>query len=263
MEVKWIKFKVGSFDGNSFKKIKKAKLRDGTSYRDRLTAIWFELMDLAGKRNLDGMLIDPTELELPFDYEQQFEDIAVMIDREPEEVECAIAWFIKNKMVEVVDNVYRLANWAKYQSINSLEDVREKNRIRNIAYRARKKQKQLEENVTCDITMTSNDDSRIKNKEEDKEKEYRYSSSACAPTREEVKKFFEEEELKINYDSFFNHYSANNWRVGKDPITDWRAIARIWNENFLKAKSNKLDFELEDWQEKSINEIMQKLKNGG
>ena len=42
--VQWIKLKVGMFDGESFKKIKKAKI-GGESFRDKLTAVWFELMD--------------------------------------------------------------------------------------------------------------------------------------------------------------------------------------------------------------------------
>ena len=45
--VQWIRLKVGMFDGNSFKKIKRAKI-GGVSYRDKLTAVWFELLDLAG-----------------------------------------------------------------------------------------------------------------------------------------------------------------------------------------------------------------------
>ena len=44
--VQWIKMKVGMFDGESFKRIKKAKI-GGLEFRDKLTAVWFELMDLA------------------------------------------------------------------------------------------------------------------------------------------------------------------------------------------------------------------------
>ena len=56
-DVKWIKMMVGMFDGMSFKKIKRAKI-GGESFRDKLTAVWFELMDLAGKCNNDGALVN-------------------------------------------------------------------------------------------------------------------------------------------------------------------------------------------------------------
>lgn len=262
-EVKWIKFKVGTFDGASFKRIKRAKLADGTSYRDRLTAIWFELLDLAGKTNDDGKLVDSQNLELPFDLENQYQDIAVMIDREPEEVKCAIAWFQKNKMIEIIDNVYCLANWAKYQSIKSLDDVREQTKKRVQKYRD--KQKMLECNVTSNATETLSNAPRNKNKEI--EEEYKNPSSSkkeceeTIPTLEEIRKFIEEEEMQIDPVKFYNHYSSNGWMVGKDKINDWKAIARIWNENYLKAKSNKSDIDLEDWQVDGMNEIMEGFKN--
>ena len=136
---------VGAFDGSSFKKIKKATLKDGTSYRDKLTAVWFELLDLAAKKNLQGQLCDVEDLEIPFTSEAQFEDIAIMIDRSPEEVECCIAWFVKNKMISIVDDLYMLSNWEKYQAEDKLTQIREQTRLRVANHRAQKKMC----NVTC------------------------------------------------------------------------------------------------------------------
>ena len=148
-EVKWIKLMVGAFDGSSFKKIKKATLKDGTSYRDKLTAVWFELLDLAAKKNLQGQLCDVEDLEIPFTSEAQFEDIAIMIDRSPEEVECCIAWFVKNKMISIVDDLYMLSNWEKYQAEDKLAQIREQNRVRQKALYDRKKAAKL---IGCDNT---------------------------------------------------------------------------------------------------------------
>ena len=53
-EVKWIKLKVGMFDGTSFKKIKRAKIDGVADFRDKLTAVWFELLDLGAKVNNEG-----------------------------------------------------------------------------------------------------------------------------------------------------------------------------------------------------------------
>ena len=149
-DVKWIKLMVGMFDGASFKKIKRAKLKDGTNYRDKLTAVWFELLDLAGKKNQKGLLCDSVN-EIPFTSEAQFEDIAIMIDREPEEVECCIAWFIKCGMITIVDDVYALANWEKYQAEDKLAQIREQNRIRQKTYYD--KQKALK-NTNTDVSLT-------------------------------------------------------------------------------------------------------------
>ena len=132
--VQWIKLKVGMFDGNSFKKIKRAMI-GGVSYRDKLTSVWFELMDLAGKSNANGYLIDNNEI--PY---HTFEDIAIMIDRETEEVELCMQFFIKERMVEIIDNIYCLSNFEKYQCVEWLEKIREQKRIAQAKWRERKSQ---------------------------------------------------------------------------------------------------------------------------
>lgn len=129
--VQWIKLKVGMFDGNSFKKIKHAKI-GGISYRDKLTAVWFELMDLAGKSNANGCLIDNNEI--PY---QSLEDIAIMLDREEREIELCMQFFINEKMVEIINDVYCLTNFTKYQNQQGLERIREQKRIAQAKWRER------------------------------------------------------------------------------------------------------------------------------
>lgn len=131
--VKWIKLKVGMFDGESFKKIKRAKI-GGESFRDKLTAIWFELMDFAGKCNHDGALIGSNEI--PFD---SYESIATMIDRENDELELCMKFYLREGMIEIIDNVYCLSNFLKYQNQEGLEKIREQKRIAQSKWRERTK----------------------------------------------------------------------------------------------------------------------------
>lgn len=154
--VQWIKLKVGMFDGESFKKIKKAKI-GGESFRDKLTAVWFELLDFAGKCNHSGFLINSREI--PF---QSISDIAVMIDRTPEELELCMQFFINEGMVEIIDDIYLLSNWLMYQNEERLEKIREQKRIRQAKWRATKKLKapDADENVDAEAsTDTSTDTS--------------------------------------------------------------------------------------------------------
>ena len=132
--VQWIRLKVGMFDGNSFKKIKRAKI-GGVSYRDKLTAVWFELLDLAGKSNANGYLIDNNEI--PY---QTFEDIATMLDREEKEIELCMQFFINERMVEIVDDIYCLTNFMMYQNQEGLEKIREQKRIAQAKWRDKKKE---------------------------------------------------------------------------------------------------------------------------
>ncbi len=127
--VQWIKFKVGTFDGISFKRIKKAKIDGVVNFRDKLTAVWFELLDLGGKVNNQGYLLND---EMAF---QSYEDIAIAIDRTEEEVNLCIEWFKKNNMIEIIDDILLISNWTKYQNNDGLEKIKEQNRIRQQRYR--------------------------------------------------------------------------------------------------------------------------------
>lgn len=132
-DVKWVKLKVGMFDGASFKRIKKAKI-GGESFRDKLTAVWFELLDFAGKCNHSGAFIDSHEI--PF---TDLDDIATMIDREPEELKLCMSFYIREGMVEIIDDIYLLSNWTQYQNEDGLAKIREQKRISQAKWRAKKK----------------------------------------------------------------------------------------------------------------------------
>lgn len=151
-EVKWIKFKVGTFDGMSFKKIKRAKIDGVMNFRDKLTAVWFELLDLGGKVNNNGFLIND---ELAF---ITYEDIAIALDRTEDEIKMCLNWFIENNMMEIIDNIYLISNWSKYQNVEGLEKIQERNRIRQQRYRDNKKMKQITSGEEESNTALRNDD---------------------------------------------------------------------------------------------------------
>ena len=162
-EVQWIRLIVGMFDGNSFKKIKRARI-GGVPFRDKLTAVWFELLDLAGKSNANGYLIDNNEI--PY---RTFEDIATMLDREEKEIELCMQFFINERMIEIIDDVYCLSNFTKFQNQEGLEKIREQNRKRVAKHREKKLLAQG--NVTSNVTVTLRN-AIEEEKEKDKEKEY-------------------------------------------------------------------------------------------
>lgn len=150
-EIKWIRMKVGMFDGNSFKKIKRAKI-GGVSYRNVLTAVWFELLDLAAKCNMDGYLIDKNSISFG-----TYEDIAAQIDREEKEVELCLNFFETEKMIEFTNGTYCLTNFVQYQNQEALEQIRESNRLRQAKCREHKKQALLSyphNETKCDKGVT-------------------------------------------------------------------------------------------------------------
>jgi predicted phage replisome organizer len=221
-DVQWIKLIVGMFDGNSFKRIKRAKI-GGVSYRDKLTAVWFELLDLAGKSNANGYLM---ENEIPY---RSFEDIATMLDREEKEIELCMQYFINERMVEIIDDVYCLSNFMKYQNHDGLEKIREQNRLRQAKYR--KKQKLLASNVSGNVTVTESNGTEV-DKELEKEKEldkdlFTTTTTAEAPTLSTVYLYFSEllEEGALKEAEKFHAYNANK---GWTCLPNWKATADLW-----------------------------------
>lgn len=159
--VKWIKFMIGCTDGSSFKRMRNAKI-GGVDYRDKLEAIWFELLDFAGMCNHGGAFID--DREIPY---SNIADIATQISRTEEELELCMQFYINTGMVEIIDNIYMLSNWSKYQNNDYLTDKREYDRIKQQEYRARQKaivenQKQVQQLPT---TFAENNE---KNEDEEK-----------------------------------------------------------------------------------------------
>ncbi len=173
-DVKWIKMMVGMFDGMSFKKIKRARI-GGESFRDKLTAVWFELMDLAGRCNHDGAFVDSKGI--PF---AGIEDIAIQIDRDEEELKLCMAFFEREGMVRIEEDVYQLANWSEYQNIEGMEKIREQNRLRK--QKQREAQKLLTDGSRdCHVTVTECH-APEEEREEDKEKDIEYSINHSAKT---------------------------------------------------------------------------------
>lgn len=51
------------------------------------------------------------------------------------------------------------------------------------------------------------------------------------PTVEEVKAYCLERKNKVDAMRFVDYYTANGWKVGKNPMKDWRAAVRTWERD--------------------------------
>jgi hypothetical protein len=65
------------------------------------------------------------------------------------------------------------------------------------------------------------------------------SKSCVRPTVEEVTAYCHERGNQVNPQQWFDHYSSNGWRVGKNPMKDWRAAVRNWERNGVDTNGNR------------------------
>ena len=144
-DVKWIKISVDIFNDEKLQAI--GTLPDG----NMVQLAWFKLLCLAGKCNEGGLLM--VTRELPYTDEM----LAKRFDMEIGQVQRALDIFQRAGMIDVVENIYFVSNWSKYQNTQSLEEYKKQNRERQQRFREKKKQELLEDkdsNVT--VTQQSN-----------------------------------------------------------------------------------------------------------
>lgn len=145
-EVKWIKITTDMFDNRKIKAIR--KLPEGNN----IILIWVMLLSLAGRCNASGMIF-LTE-NIPYTNKM----LADELDFEESVICIAIETLERFGMISRNEDLFiSVNNWSEYQNVDGMDRIREQNRLRNIEYRKRKKNKakEIEKNdITHDVTMT-------------------------------------------------------------------------------------------------------------
>jgi predicted phage replisome organizer len=144
-DVKWIKIVTDVFDDE------KIQLIDSLPERDAIIVMWFKMLCLAGKQNNGGVFM----LNDRIAYTDEM--LSTIFRRPLNIVRLALQTFENFGMIEIVNNTILIPNWDKHQSLDKLDQAREKTRKRVAKHR--EKQKALAAgtsdcNVTCNVTVT-------------------------------------------------------------------------------------------------------------
>ena len=124
-DVKWIKIVTDIFDNRKIRQIE--VMPEG----DSILVIWFKLICLAGRINNGGVIYFTPDI--PYTEEM----LATQFNRPLSVVRLALKTFQAFGMVEIVDNFLQLPSWEKYQNVESMDKIREQNRIRKQRQRER------------------------------------------------------------------------------------------------------------------------------
>ena len=182
--IRWIKLQTDIFEND--KMIAIENMPEG----DTMLVIWLKLIALAGKCNMDGMIYIASEVP----YTEQL--LSQVFHRPLNIIQLALRTFVHFHMIEIIDDVICVSNWAKYQNIDGMEKVREQNRIRASRYRERQKMLEAgENNVTVTHGVTQNNGTE-EDKEKEKEEDIILSTKQKDEQKTEEKPQVEEEEPK-------------------------------------------------------------------
>lgn len=61
------------------------------------------------------------------------------------------------------------------------------------------------------------------------------------PTIDEVEAYCRERKNNVNAQKWFDHYTSNGWKVGKNSMKDWKAAVRTWEEGDKQKKPGRFD----------------------
>lgn len=77
------------------------------------------------------------------------------------------------------------------------------------------------------------DKEQDKDKDKDKDKDIgaQKVKKFTPPSIAEVSEYCRERGNTVSPNKFLNHYESNGWKVGKNPMKDWRAAVRTWEQS--------------------------------
>jgi len=86
-----------------------------------------------------------------------------------------------------------------------------------------------------EVTKTSRSkrDKSVTREEERREERDTTKSgiSMARPTIEDIVAYCKERGNTVDPQAWMDHYTANGWRVGRNPMKDWKAAVRTWEQN--------------------------------
>ena len=97
------------------------------------------------------------------------------------------------------------------------------------------------------------DKEKEQEKEEDKDKEQMLYPSISPlseprimtrPTIEEVSTYCRERKNNVDPQAFIDHYTSNGWKVGRNPMKDWKAAVRTWERTSRREEGGNIFLEM-------------------
>ena len=89
----------------------------------------------------------------------------------------------------------------------------------------------IERHKTKDINTTSNEVVYVEQPKDNPKLEKKKTTRKVfvKPTPLEIQSYVDEQNLKIDAERFFDYYEGNGWKIGRNPMKDWKATARNWS----------------------------------
>lgn len=155
------------------------------------------------------------------------DELALDLDEEPDNVRVTLAYLLSCGLAETSDNVNLFLPYS-VDCVGSETASTQR-------WRDWKNRKALESNTTPTLPQQNANVEIEKEKEIDIEIEKKVRRFT-PPTLEKVKSYCSERGNQVDAERFVDYYTANGWKVGKNPMKDWKAAVRTWERDSSGAK---------------------------
>ena len=137
--------------------------------------------------------------------------------------------------------------WPKYQG--KAEDATVEKTTYCSAYQPTE---QLDSNQQSNQAPTNEQPQYKKGRrEEELKKEIYKERKFSRPSIGEVVAYCKERNNSVDAQKWYDYYSSNGWKVGKNPMKDWKACVRTWERNTPKQEERKADYYEVPWLQKN------------
>jgi predicted phage replisome organizer len=170
--------------------------------------------------------------------------LSVITNTNIDVVRSAMKMFASLNMIEIFDD--ETIYMAEVKKLTGCET--------SVAERVRK-HRETQKLLQCntDVTKCNTEIEKDKEIDIDKEKECNKPQKRFTkPTLEEVQAYCQERNNGVDAQKWYNHYEAVGWKVGKNPMKDWKASVRTWersNTNGNNKPNNKPAFDYDQFTE--------------
>lgn len=149
-EVTWFKVLTDIFSDD------KIKILQSMPEGDSLLVMWFKVLSQAGKTNDGGYIY--LKKNIPYTSAM----LSTLFGKQQQLVEFALRTFSEFGMIDIDDKGYVfVTNWEKHQSVDALERIKEKTKLRVQNHREKKKQELQGGNATVTLQVTQGNATEI------------------------------------------------------------------------------------------------------
>ena len=158
-KLQWLKIDANLFANRKIQILLKEP--DGDTY----IRVWVQLLIIAMECNKEGNLVIGENKPMTIEY------FSKIMGKSFEKMEEIIKKFLELEMIILENEVYKIKNWNKYQSIETYEKYKEQGRLRQQRYREKLKSENGKSNVTVTLCNGEEENKENKRKEIRKEEE--------------------------------------------------------------------------------------------